>query len=288
MKRQTSYRFELRKGSRKDVCPSCGHKTFVPYVYTGTTDVVGSQYGRCDREQKCGYFRYPTDVQPREVVAQTPPPLLTPLRMNDRSPLINSLYKPSTLKRWAADLYGDTDEVVSAFADYLIGGTDDGATIFWQVDCDNNIRSGKIMRYKSDGHREHGNFSTTWAHAANAFKASFVGVELQQCFFGEHLLPRYPDKAVAVVESEKTAVLMSVFYPKALWLSCGGLHGLNSSKCAALQGRRVVLFPDKGCYDTWRKPATLYGFKLAHDVEELDGLQMGDDIFDYVEKALKQ
>jgi hypothetical protein len=32
--------------------------------------------------------------------------------------------------------------------------------------------------------------------------------ELKQCYFGEHLLEKYPEKPVAVVESEKTAVDM--------------------------------------------------------------------------------
>ena len=33
--------------------------------------------------------------------------------------------------------------------------------------------------------------------------------ELSQCLFGEHLLSLYPDRTVALVESEKTAVICS-------------------------------------------------------------------------------
>ena len=36
---------------------------------------------------------------------------------------------------------------------------------------------------------------------------------LQQCFFGEHLLTLYPDKTVAIVESEKSALIAVEFSP---------------------------------------------------------------------------
>ena len=57
----TNYKWVLRKGSRKEICPNCGQKRFVPYVSAadGKT-LAGAQYGRCDREQHCGYICYPS------------------------------------------------------------------------------------------------------------------------------------------------------------------------------------------------------------------------------------
>lgn len=51
--------------------------------------------------------------------------------------------------------------------------------------------------------------------------------ELTQCLFGEHLLPLYPDKPVALVESEKTAVICSGLMPRFLWRATGGKQQIN-------------------------------------------------------------
>ena len=38
--------------------------------------------------------------------------------------------------------------------DYRLGATRDGAVIFWQIDRENKVRTGKVMQYNpEDGHR---------------------------------------------------------------------------------------------------------------------------------------
>lgn len=74
--------------------------------------------------------------------------------------------------------------------------------------------------------------------------------ELRQCLFGEHLLREYPEKTVALVESEKTAVFCAGLMPGHLWLATGGKQGLNE-RLMVLQGRRVVAYPDIDGYDEW-------------------------------------
>src|SRR5215213_5981408 len=55
------YKFELEKGSKKYACPGCGApKKFKRYVMTATREYVGAEYGRCDRENSCGYHRRPS------------------------------------------------------------------------------------------------------------------------------------------------------------------------------------------------------------------------------------
>ena len=74
----------------------------------------------------------------------------------------------------------------------------------------------------------------TWVHKTQ-MQPEF---ELKQCFFGEHLLQnkmksgvaRENVKPVAVVESEKTAVIASVYLPKFIWLAVGSLTNLNAGK----------------------------------------------------------
>jgi hypothetical protein len=53
------YRYTLEKGSKKYHCPDCGKKTFVRYIDTENDKYLSGEYGRCDREGKCGYFKLP-------------------------------------------------------------------------------------------------------------------------------------------------------------------------------------------------------------------------------------
>ena len=53
--------------------------------------------------------------------------------------------------------------------------------------------------------------------------------ELTQCLFGEHLLSAIDEKqkTVALVESEKTAIIASCIMPKYIWLATGGKSQFN-------------------------------------------------------------
>ena len=50
--------------------------------------------------------------------------------------------------------------------------------------------------------------------------------------------------AIAVVEAEKTAVIMSEVYPQYVWMAAGGLSALSAEKLHPLRDHKVVLFPD--------------------------------------------
>ena len=81
---------------------------------------------------------------------------------------------------------------------------------------------------------------------------------LLDCFFGEHLLKLYSEKQVAIVESEKTAIICSVYYPKYVWIATGGTNGCKWTErdvCKVLEGRDVVLFPDLNCFEKWSEKA---------------------------------
>ncbi|MGB8191078.1 MAG: DUF6371 domain-containing protein, partial [Chitinophagaceae bacterium] len=75
------------------------------------------------------------------------------------------------------------------------------------------------------------------------------GLNLVQCFFGEHLIHEYPDKTICVVESEKTAVICAGLFPEFVWIASGGSNGCKWTEWQVFkvfEGRSVILFPDAG------------------------------------------
>ena len=96
-------------------------------------------------------------------------------------------------------------------------------------------------------------------------------------------------KPVAIVESEKTAIISSVYLPEFVWLSCGGKDGLKAEKCKALEGKKVFLFPDLNCYDNWSIKAKELSKIIHVTVSDLlerkateDEKLLGLDIADYL------
>src|SRR5207237_1500202 len=59
--------------------------------------------------------------------------------------------------------------------------------------------------------------------------------------FGEQLLT---NKIICLVESEKTAVIASFFYPQFDWLATGSRNGLTDDKISVLFNRQVYYLPD--------------------------------------------
>lgn len=54
-----SYRYKLDSSSKKHRCPACNKLRFVRYFDEVTATFAAEQYGRCDRESKCGYHSAP-------------------------------------------------------------------------------------------------------------------------------------------------------------------------------------------------------------------------------------
>lgn len=174
----------------------------------------------------------------------------------------------------------ESKELDKAFKLYHVG-ENSGWNIFWQVDVNTFVRSGKYIKYKEDGHRDKDQ-RTTWHHSATKeYKPVYPDFNLVQCFFGEHLISNDIRKPIAIVESEKTAIVCSVLMPAYIWLACGSKNGLNDTKCAVLVNRSVTLFPDVGCYNEWREQAKRYGFSISDKLEktatpEQKGLDLAD------------
>lgn len=149
-------------------------------------------------------------------------------------------------------------------ADYRLASTPDKAIIFLQIDQDNQCRTGKIMHYDpSTGHRikdpnKPGRIN--WLHSTLKRRKQLPpDWQLTQCLFGEHLLPQHPEKTVALVESEKTAIICYALMPQYLWLATGGKSQFNH-RLTALKGRKIIAFPDIDGYRTWTTKAADFPF----------------------------
>lgn len=164
------------------------------------------------------------------------------------------------------------NETVKLLTLYEIGTSKkwNGANIFWQIDANGIVRTGKIMLYNIETNKrvkqpyDH----ISWVHK-DILKDSH---ELRQCFFGEHLINQFKSKPIAIVESEKSAIICTYFLPEFIWLSAGNINGLTFEKFKVLKGRKVVLFPDlnKG-FEIWQNKAN--EFKNIAEVSISDYLQ---------------
>ena len=167
--------------------------------------------------------------------------------------------------------------------DYHIGHARNGMTIFWQIDEHGVVRTGKLMRYKSDGHRDKSEgYNKDWIHAIMS-RCRFIDpntYEMKQCLFGLHLLDAYKtnmQQDVCIVESEKTALLMATAYgnhPKQVWMACGGLENINNERLQPIiaQKRRIILYPDRDGVEKWRAKAD----RIAYDNIVVDARPVRD------------
>lgn len=293
---KNEYKWSLKKGGKKERCPQCGKLRFVPFVLTVDPTVkAGSEYGRCDRENSCGYFRYPgSEVKAptdREYILE--PPKETILFPNDIA--IRDCVTVSNSLFIAYSSVVGVGALKNTMNAYHCGTGGHGECIYYQLDGE-HVRTAKAILYGKDGHRlkrEDGGLPVWWLHKSPTLRQYTAGRELKQCLFGQHLLQRYPSAKVYVVEGEKTAVLMAATdrpNRNRLWLACGGSQMLKGAiDLMPLMGRDVTLIPDDGQYWNWRRTADAYGWRCL-DIKPLKTyhrLPDGCDIWDCREAQLK-
>ena len=162
----------------------------------------------------------------------------------------------SNLVRWLYSLPWNDEQrgrLPKMIRNYAVGVSRDGLTVFWQIDEQARVHTGKMMRYKPDGHRDKdSDYNFDWVHS-KLFRQGIYNQEeydYETCLFGQHLLPFCPDAQIHLVESEKTALIMATYYgnmSRNLWLATGGLQFFDRKHIQVLidQGRDIVVYPDK-------------------------------------------
>ncbi|HBN06053.1 MAG TPA: hypothetical protein DD434_09765 [Bacteroidales bacterium] len=186
------------------------------------------------------------------------------------------------------------DELKTIIDDYQLGMTKDNSVIYWYIDKENKIRSGKIMQYDpktgkrrrdepecspnngcspniTDSINSNGRtrrFAPTWVHS-ELKKQNILpnDWQLTQCLFGEHLLIKYPEKSVMLVESEKTAIIMSLYQPSFNWMATGGLNNLTENKIYPVRKCEITAFADLKCFELWQSKAERINLNIGSKIE---------------------
>lgn len=300
-----NYRYTLEPYNGRNnryYCPECKNlqQTFTRYIDLETGRHVNPIVGRCSREIKCGYHYTPKQYFqfmniPFENTINKVNTITTTLEEPKPISHIQPYILKASIKKCKQNYFIDylisqfgIEETNKLIDKYLIGTAKywEGATVFWQKDIDGNIRSGKIMLYNpTSGKRIKEPFNhINWVHKV----LKLDNFNLKQCLFGEHLL-QDKTKPIAIVESEKTAIISSVYVPDYIWLASGSLSNLNTEKCKVLKGRIVTLFPDIKGFDKWNAKALELSHIATFNISDLlerkatqEEREKGLDLADYM------
>lgn len=247
-------------------------------------------------------YNIETDMQAINITpppARPAPPPLEMLTLPMHMVTAREQRDGNTLCKWLQSVPWDKaqrERIDKVLAEYHVGTSRQGHTIWWQIDEEQRVRTGKMMLYKADGHRDKGDgYKFDWIHAILArgipkrdeqgkilrdeegdviydntvFKHIYDEdkQEMHQTLFGMHLLDRYPTATVCIVESEKTAVLMAIAYGNnaaTLWMACGGIENLSRERLKPIieRGRKVILYPDRDGVEKWQQKANALRYRL--------------------------
>ena len=299
----------------RHTCPECGKKeSFTLYLNGNTNEPIHRTVGKCNRESKCGYHFTPKQffidnpssfVETRHASSDNSFPLVskqpTPTKPVGTIPFSyveRSASYQSNFVRFLCEFL-TTEQINSIGEKYALGATKNKEIIYWQIDIKCKVRTGKIMQYDPlTGKRmKHESGAIDWVH--NKLKKTGTLPEdynLQQCFFGEHLLGLHPEAVVCIVESEKSALISAAIYPEQVWLATGGIGNLTIEKCQVLKNRNIILYPDLNGYNKWLDKAieiekqcscNISVSTLLEDIATPEAKAQGLDVADYMIYQLK-
>ncbi len=227
-------------------CPNCKQNTFRRFVFTGTRVQVASDVGECTRKKTCGYVWSPHSHAYEKGIELNPKGVYYTPSCIPHSFAIKTCmrYEENNFAQYLKKEFGEI--AASKMTNlYRLGTTKKlkGGTVFWQIDKNNKVRSGKIVCLNSeDGNKQRFvDYHWKWVHDDNdllkkigcdSFSYNYV-----PCFFGEHLLSSESEKPINIVWKETTAIIASHLYPDYVWLSTNENPNLNMTR--ALSGWRI-------------------------------------------------
>ncbi len=268
---------EKYHGTRtRHTCPACNSKgEFARFVGTDG-NYIADNVGICNRASKCGYRytvkQYFADNPNRSkfVKISTSKKQQIKMRIPHLETTSFDVIPPEHLKatlgnydrnafvQFLFDLFLDcAEEIQAVLKMYFVGTYSDyrgNYTCFPSIDRLNRICRAKLIRFDQKcGKRLKGKGDTSSLPAKLKLKEDF---QYKQIFFGEHLVRKYPNKPVAIVEAEKTAIIASLYFPEFVWLGCNSKTWLKAERLGRLGQRQIILYPDADGFDLWQEIAS--------------------------------
>lgn len=173
--------------------------------------------------------------------------------------------EPCPLFRWMCELFPE-ERVREAWEKFCVTTDTHGNVVWWYRDVNGRLCHDKIMRYKGNGHRD---------RESGAWRRYRVGDGYtDSCFFGAHLWGG--EDMVAVVESEKTALLYWLYYGRPV-MATGGKSMLREFD------PRLLLVPDMDARAEWDSKGDVFRWW-----DEFSGVGEHDDIGDAIVRRILQ
>jgi len=265
---------------------SAQRNRLIPICYCGAHNNKDGKCAPIENDPEKGYCHscdkffdtaekkpYTPNLQPPKPIDYHPTDLLNKTLKNNKNKFV--IFLKSIFNS------GIVDQVTKM---YNVGSSKywDGSTIFWQVDDLQRVRYGKLMLYNQDSGKR---VKEPFNHFTNIHTVLRIKeFNHKQCLFGLHLLPNNK-KPIAVVESEKTAIIMSLVDKSYLWLATGGKGNFKYDVLQPLEGKEVFVFPDVE-ESLWKEVSERLnetGFKISvSDALENKGFPKGYDLADMV------
>lgn len=207
-------------------------------------------------------------------------------------------YEGNAFVSFLLDLFPfDRKAVDKAIAEYLIG-TKDGFTVFPTISKNRKFCKAKLMKFDpTTGNRIKDGHSIS-SLQARLKRSGQLGGDFEtdkDVFFGEHLLRKYERSRIAIVESEKTAIVATIFksaFPENLvWLGAHSKSWLNVERLRRIgRDREILLYPDADAFERWKQIAadaartgiTVRISRLIDNKATKEEKEMGFDLADYL------
>ena len=267
-------------------CPNCNDpKSFTRYIYNIDLSYINERVGKCNRESKCGYHYTPKQYFSDNDIRLEKNYILnnktTNIELEKSISYIDISIIRETLNNYNKNNFisfllskFEKDKVIQAIQDYKIG-TIENKTVFWQIDENHKIRTGKIILYDEITGKRSKTTNINWIHSLK----KIANFNLSQCLFGEHLI-NDNTKNINIVESEKTAIIGSILMPNNIWIATGSKQNLNQKICSNLKDRKVCLFPDTDAFIEWNEKAEILNFGISNYLQNLVNKEQATEGYD--------
>ena len=156
------------------------------------------------------------------------------IQQRQEKPMVQTAYDSEVCREVVGRGWLTPEQMQRAAERYLLGKSRSGKTIYWMIDEHGVCRDGRIGD----------SWVSTMLKGRYPELAEYV--RASHCLFGLHLLCHTEiteNRPVAVVESERAAVILSEVFPQSIWMAWGYTGNCTVDRFEALQGRRVIIYP---------------------------------------------